>query len=68
MKKPIGRPPKHPTEFRTAVARRVADGQLSYREAGRLYGVSHGTLSSWMKKYGSGTLHQMQEPKSQPLG
>lgn len=33
------------------VARQVVEKELSYRDASKLYGVSHGSIGSWVKKY-----------------
>jgi transposase-like protein len=61
MKKPIGRPADHSHEFMTAVAHRVANGELSQREAARRYGASHGAINSWVKKYRSHSLRLMRQ-------
>ncbi len=61
MKKPIGRPADQSHEFMTAVAHRVASGELTQREAARRYGVSHGAINSWVKKYRSKSLHRMRQ-------
>ena len=63
MKIPTGRPAKHPVEFMMAVAQRVASGGMTFREASRKYGVSHGSVNTWVKKYKSGTLAEMKQPK-----
>jgi transposase len=49
-KLPPGRQPKHTLEFMMMVAKQVVEKELSYREASKLYGVSHGTIGSWIKK------------------
>ena len=50
-KRPQGRQPKHTVEFMMMVARQVVEKELSYRQASKLYGVSHGCVSSWVNKY-----------------
>jgi transposase-like protein len=63
MKIPTGRPAKHPVEFMMAVAQRVVTGELTYRQAMKRYGVSHGSIGNWVKKYQAGTLADMKQPK-----
>lgn len=50
-KVPPGRQPTHSVEFMVMVARRVVEEGISYREASKLYGVSHGCVYDWIKKY-----------------
>jgi transposase-like protein len=64
MKVPTGRPAKHPVEFMMAVAEQITNGQLTFREATKRYGVSHGSLSHWKKKYKGQSLQKMKQPKS----
>ena len=64
MKKPVGRPADHSVEFMIAVAHKVASGELTYREARERYKVSHGSICSWMKKYGRNTLHLMKQKRT----
>jgi transposase-like protein len=64
MKVPTGRPSKHSVEFMRAVAEQVTNGQLTYREAVKRYGVSHGSVSHWVKKYKTHSLHKMNQPRS----
>ena len=63
MKIPTGRPAKHPVDFMMAVAQKVVSGELTLREAAQRYGVSHGSISLWKKRYGSRTLHLMKQKK-----
>lgn len=63
MRVPTGRPAKHPVEFMMAVAQRVARGELTYREATKRYGVSHGSVSAWVRRFKDGTLAEMKQPK-----
>src|SRR6476620_7134983 len=69
MKKPIGRPSDHSVEFMVTVAHKVANGELTYREAAKRYGISHGSIHSWLKKFKSNTLQltkqvRTSEPKT----
>lgn len=63
MKIPTGRPAKHPVDFMMAVAQKVVSGELTLREAAQRYGVSHGSVSLWKKRYGSRTLHLMKQKR-----
>jgi transposase len=50
-KVPPGRQPKYSQEYMMMVARKVVEKELSYREAAKTFGASHGTIGSWVKKY-----------------
>jgi transposase len=50
-KRPPGRQPKHTLEFMMMVARKVAEEGMTYREAGKVFGVSHGSIYAWLKCY-----------------
>lgn len=53
----IGRKPKWTQEFMMMVGRKVSEGDLTLREAGKTFGMSHGTVSvckKMFKKGGSG--------------
>ena len=50
-KRPPGRQAKHSVEFMIMVARKVIEGEMSYREAGKTFNISHGTIGSWIQKY-----------------
>jgi len=54
-KKPLGRKSPHPIEFQIMVARKVHSGEMTYREAGKAFGVSSGCVGSWIRKHGKGT-------------
>jgi len=56
MKKSQGRPCKLPFEVRRLIAQKVANGELTYRQAAKKYNVSGGAVSSYVKKYKSGQL------------
>ncbi|MBT4761544.1 MAG: helix-turn-helix domain-containing protein [Bdellovibrionaceae bacterium] len=55
-KKPPGRAPTWTDEFMYMVASKVTDEGMKYREAVKLFGVSHGAISSWKKKYQKGLI------------
>lgn len=50
-KRPPGRQPTHTPEFMIMVARKVVEGEMTYREASKTFGISHGAVSSYVKKY-----------------
>jgi transposase len=50
-KRPPGRQAKHSVEYMMMVAKKCVDEGLSYREAARTFGVSHGSVYSFIKKY-----------------
>ncbi len=50
-KRPSGRPPLYTQEFMMMVARKVVDEGVRYREASRMFGISHGSIGVWVKEY-----------------
>jgi len=50
-KRPQGRQPKFSLEYMMMIAKQVVDKELTYRDAAKLYGVSHGSIASWVSKY-----------------
>ena len=52
--KAIGRKPKWTQEFMMMVGRKVCEGELTLREAGKTFGMSHGTVSACVKRFKSG--------------
>jgi transposase len=56
MKKPIGRKPKYPIEYYITMAKRVTSGEMTYRQAAKAFGVSHGVVGTWVKKFKKGTI------------
>ena len=50
-KQPPGRMPKHSPEYRTMVARKVVDDGMSYREAAKAFGISHGSIAAIVLQY-----------------
>jgi hypothetical protein len=49
-KRPPGRKPKHSESFRWMVAQKVCKDGMSYREAGKTFGLSHGSISALVKR------------------
>tara|TARA_B110001454_G_C12723272_1_gene436161 strand:+ start:371 stop:787 length:417 start_codon:yes stop_codon:yes gene_type:complete len=50
-KRPPGRRPKHSESYQQMVAKKLLEEGMSYREAGKLYGLSHGSIANIIKKY-----------------
>jgi transposase len=50
-KRPQGRQPKFSLEYMMMIAKQVVDKDLTYREAAKMYGVSHGSIALWVGKY-----------------
>ncbi len=55
-KKIIGRKPKFTQEYMMMIGRKVIEGEMSYREAAKTFGVSHGSVSLYGK---SSTCHTL---------
>lgn len=56
MKNPQGRPHKLPFEVRRLIGQRVANGELTYRQAAKKYNVSGGAVNAYVKAYKAGKL------------
>ena len=52
----IGRTPKYSVEYYMMMAKQIVDDGLTYREASKIYGCSHGTVCHWLKLYRQGVL------------
>ena len=52
----IGRAPKYSVEYYMMMAKQMCDDGLTYREAAKIYGCSHGTVCHWLKLYRQGVL------------
>jgi transposase len=50
-KRPHGRRSKHSESFQLMVAKKVVDERMSYRDAAKSFGMSHGSISNVVKKY-----------------
>jgi transposase-like protein len=55
-KKRIGRAPKYTPEYYMMMVKHIVEDKLSFREAAKIYKVSHGTVSHWLKLYKEGKL------------
>jgi transposase-like protein len=53
-KAPQGRQPQWTQEFMMMVAKKVIDEKMTYREAGKIFGISHGTVYAWKRMYKKG--------------
>ena len=49
--KQTGRPTKHNIQARMLIAQKVVEKELTYREAARLYSVSHSGIARYVKEY-----------------
>jgi len=58
-RKRIGRAPKYKLEYYMMMAKQVVDHGMSFREAARIYKMSHGSVSHWKKVYLSGRFPAM---------
>ena len=52
--KMIGRKPKWTQEFMAMVGRKVDEGDMSFREAAKTFGMSHGTVGVCVKRFRKG--------------
>lgn len=50
-KRPPGRNPKFSTEYQIMIAKSVSEQGMSFREAAKTFGCSHGAINSYVKKY-----------------
>lgn len=50
-KRPPGRQPKHSPEYRTMVARKCVEEGMTYREAGKTFNLSHGSVYQIIQQY-----------------
>lgn len=48
---PPGRRPRHSQEYMIMVARKCIDGGMTYREASKTFGISHGSVYQFIQKY-----------------
>ena len=53
-----GRPNTYNQEYMSMVAKKVVEGELTYREAGKTFGVSSGSISSWVRQFKKGSWPQ----------
>jgi len=50
-KRPPGRRSKHSETYQLMVAKKLVEDGMSYREAGKTFGLSHGSIANIVKKY-----------------
>lgn len=53
-KRPPGRRPKYSATYMEMVATKVVEEGMSYREAGKTFNLSHGSISNIVKNYKNG--------------
>ena len=53
-KRPPGRRPKYSATYMQMVATKVVEEGMSYREAGKTFNLSHGSISNIVKNYKNG--------------
>ena len=64
-KRPQGRTPKYTPEYYMMMVKHIVDKKMSYREASKLYKVSHGSIAYWVNIYKEGKLPgKMKKAKS----
>src|SRR5665213_2478483 len=56
-KRPPGRRSKHSESYQLMVAKKVVEEGMTYREAGKTFGLSHGSISNIISKYKSHKLN-----------
>jgi transposase len=57
-KRPPGRQPKHSQEYMLMVARKCVEEGMTYREASKSFGISHGSVYQFIQKYKSGKISE----------
>lgn len=62
--KRIGRAPKYSLEYYMMMAKNVVDQGMSYREAAKIYNVSHGSVHHWKKVYLDGKFPKMKKAQT----
>ena len=55
-KRPPGRQPKLSVEMQIMIAKKVTEEGMSYREAAKVFNVSHGSIYAYKQKYKDGNL------------
>lgn len=50
-KRPPGRQPKHSEEYMLMIARKCEEEGMTFREAAKTFGVSHGSVWAFIQKY-----------------
>jgi transposase-like protein len=54
--KKIGRETKYTPEYYMMMCKHIVEEGITYREAAKIYNVSHGVVCHWLKQYKAGTL------------
>jgi len=64
QRKKIGREPKYNIDYYMMMAKQVVDHGMSFREAAKVYNMSHGSVSHWKKVYLDGKFPKMKKAQS----
>lgn len=59
--KKVGRAPKYNLDWYMTMAKNVVEQGMSYREAAKVYGMSHGSVHHWKKVYLAGKFPKMKQ-------
>jgi len=62
--KKIGRAPKYSLDYYMMIAKQVVEQGMSYREASKIYNVSHGSVHHWKKVYLDGKFPKMKKSQT----
>jgi transposase len=62
--KKIGRMPKYNLDWYMTMAKNVVEGGMSFREAAKTFGMSHGSVSHWKKVYLAGKFPAMKAKRA----
>lgn len=64
QRKRIGRAPKYNIDYYMMMAKQVVEQGMSFRDAAKLYNVSHGSVSHWKKVYLQGKFPKMKKAQA----
>lgn len=59
--KKIGREPKYNLDYCLAMAKEVVERGMSFRQAAKVYNMSHGSVSHWKKVYLAGKFPKLKQ-------
>ncbi len=59
--KRVGRAPKYNLDYYMMMAKQVVEQGMSYRDAAKIYKMSHGSVSHWRKIYMQGKFPKMKK-------
>lgn len=65
--KKIGRAPKYNLDYYMMMAKQVVEQGMSYREAAKIYNISHGSVHHWKNVYLAGKFPKMKKSQSTSL-